>query len=714
MIISKGIKLYNIEEIVLYLVRNLINLPLEKAYNAIDDALGVIAPFCDLDGVYIYAIDWDKEVLKLQNIWHKNRTSPADEPCTQIPFSYMPVQVIDGIKKGEPYIPGENDFNTCPEGNRKKVIRIIPLKACDCVLGVCVLCQTASGKKFVKRRLSVMNIFCAMLTNILLRMDYEKNITEKNESMQLLLDSTNDGIGMIDKAGNILNVNKNFACRFSKAPKEIIGFNIEDLLPQSVYGDLFEQRLKKINSVFHTRRPYVFEDTRDGLWFINRSYPIFKDGQVIAAALFSSDISALKRLQVRGKELLVLKTQAEELKKREREYLEILDSSTEGNYVVDFIKGTTQYSEKWKKRLGLENAPPESLLDMLHERMEPEEVEENLKIRYDVETRRDPAINRVIKVKDSDNRTIWIKVQGKFFYDDEGRLIKTYGTFFDVTELKEMELELRSQKEEVVEKNRILTEFFTNVSHEFRTPISILLMKLEQMDRLIKPDTEDYRDIRKTMEAMRQYTFRLTKLVGNLLDITKIDAGFESANFRKDDVVRLVRELVDSAVFYAGKRGIGLEFISDTEENYIPVDRDKVERVLLNLLSNAMKHTKRGGRIKVTMRNRKNKVAIEVKDNGEGIPKHKLEAIFERFRQANTSLTRSAEGCGIGLSLAKGLTELLGGQISVKSKPGKGSAFCAELPVPKTADAAGSILADGMPVKVKAEIEFSDINFPAG
>lgn len=716
----RDISLKDFEEAVLYLVREFNHLPLEKTDNYINESLGMIAPLCDLDSVFIYRIDWENKVAKLQNIWRKNEALLLDETLNQIPLSYISHQIISDIENGisGPFsIPADISKNSPLykqlESIGERLVKVIPLKANDRILGVCVLSRTDSEEKCSEASITIVNIFCEMLTNVLLRLDYERRIVEKNESMQQLLDSANDGISMLERDGTILNINAQFAGRFNKKPDEVIGRSMLEFIPESVYGDLFEQRLKKINTVFMTQEPYFFQDSRDGLWFYNRSYPVFKEGRVVAAALFSTDITADKKLQEREKELLILKTQAQELKKREQDFLEIVDGSTEGNYVVDFVKGTTYYSEKWKKRLGMENVPPELLLEKIHETMEPDDADENIRIRYDIEANKDSEINRIMKIRDGDGKAIWVKVRGKFFYNASGKLVKAFGSFFDITELKEMQIELIRQKKELTEKNRVLTEFFTNISHEFRTPISVLLMKLEQLQDLIKPEDGNRKDVSGTLAAMRRYTYRLTKLVNNLLDITKIDAGFETVNYRKDDIAGIVSELVRSVRYYADANGIGLKFDSDAEHNFIPTDRDKVERILLNLLSNAIKFSKRGGQIEVTMKNEKDKILIKVKDNGYGIPDDKMAVVFDRFRQANTTFTRSAEGCGIGLSLTKGLVELLGGRIKVESKVGEGSIFHVELPVKKTVSQTNSILTEGLTAKIKTDIEFSDINCTA-
>jgi PAS domain S-box-containing protein len=270
---------------------------------------------------------------------------------------------------------------------------------------------------------------------------------------------------------------------------------------------------------------------------------------------------------------------------------------------------------------------------------------------------------------------------------------------------------LKRMTEEISDKNRLITDFFTNISHEFKTPLSIILVDLQLMEYRLKDKDEDTREkLGKMVLVMRQNALRLLRLIGNLLDVTKIDAGFMKARLVSLDVVGLVGDLVDSVRDYAENAQINISFISSLESRFMPVDSEKMERILLNLLSNAIKHTQEGGHIQVCLMHSESTITICVKDDGEGIPQDKQEYMFDRFRQANTSLTRSSEGCGIGLSLTKALVELLQGKIWFESWLGQGSEFYVEMPVLKTKEPSQSSIIEGMPRNRKVEMEFSDIH----
>lgn len=259
----------------------------------------------------------------------------------------------------------------------------------------------------------------------------------------------------------------------------------------------------------------------------------------------------------------------------------------------------------------------------------------------------------------------------------------------DVEERKKIE----SLKEKIKEKTRLLkeskkhdkikTEFFANISHELRTPLNVLLGALQLLELIDKKESQDCNKekVRKYYNVMKQNCFRLVRLVNNLIDITKIDAGYFQFNPKVINIISIVEDIAMSVTGYAEIKGISLIFDTDTEEKIMYLDPDLIERIILNLLSNSIKFTDRGGQIFVYIYELENELAISVKDTGIGIPKEKLKDIFERFVQVDKSLSRSNEGSGIGLSLVKSLVEMQNGRIEIKSEYGKGSEIIVKFPV---------------------------------
>lgn len=270
---------------------------------------------------------------------------------------------------------------------------------------------------------------------------------------------------------------------------------------------------------------------------------------------------------------------------------------------------------------------------------------------------------------------------------------------------------LESITKELYGKNELITDFFTNISHEFKTPLSIILVDLQLMEYRMKDADGEFKEkLGKMIAVMRQNALRLLRLIGNLLDVTKIDAGFMKVRLINLDVVEMVRGLVESVSDIARSAGISMAFVCACKHKLMPIDSEKMERIMLNLLSNAIKHTPPGGHITVGLKVTANGILLAVRDDGDGIPLDKQEFIFDRFRQANSSLTRSSEGCGIGLSLVKALVELLKGRIWFVSSLDAGSEFFVELPVLLEIERTRASVIEGMPRSRKVEMEFSDIN----
>ena len=301
------------------------------------------------------------------------------------------------------------------------------------------------------------------------------------------------------------------------------------------------------------------------------------------------------------------------------------------------------------------------------------------------------------------NKTPWM--------DEKGGLLGIIGIAHDITSRKDMETELRRKTVELEEKNRLITDFFINISHEFKTPLSIILLLTDMMEEETGRMGMQNADDGRFLKMMRVNAYRLRRLVANLLDITKLDAGFMEPQWDYMDVAALLKSVVASADFYAAKKGIAMSFSACPDKLYMSTDSLMLERILMNLLSNAMKHTPPGGAIRVAFSEHDGTAVITVADNGEGIPEEKRDVIFDRFRQVNTSLARTSEGCGIGLSITKALTELLGGNISFQSELKVGSVFSVELPVKHYQVDGHNADFSGMGLHSRVQMELSDIDF---
>lgn len=275
--------------------------------------------------------------------------------------------------------------------------------------------------------------------------------------------------------------------------------------------------------------------------------------------------------------------------------------------------------------------------------------------------------------------------------------------------LKNDLIESEEKLDRLNELNKITTEFFCNISHELKTPINIILGAIQIIFQNGKEAASSFSEKQiQLLNIMKQNTYRLIRLVNNLIDISKCEVDYLILDKHNYNIVSIVEDITLSVCEFYKMKGINIIFDTDTEEKIMAADADKIERIILNLLSNSIKFTDKGGQVSVSFTDMGEFVRISVKDTGIGIPDDKIKLIFDRFEQVDKTLTRKREGSGIGLALVKKLVELHGGSINVVSKLSEGSEFIIELPVTVIDDE--KIETSDFENKVdKINIEFSDI-----
>ena len=238
-----------------------------------------------------------------------------------------------------------------------------------------------------------------------------------------------------------------------------------------------------------------------------------------------------------------------------------------------------------------------------------------------------------------------------------------------------------------VEIESLKSEFFANLSHEFKTPLNIILSTVQLVMNYIEVNNEypDYNMFNKCLSNIKQNSYRILKIANNLIDMSKIDGNFYSINMGNYNIVEVVENIVQSLAEYMKDNKRNIIFDTMEEEIITACDPDQIERIILNLLSNAMKFTSHGGNIYVDMEvnDRCNKVIIKISNDGEKINFEDRLRIFERFTQSESLLTRRAEGTGIGLTLVKSLVKLHHGEVYVNTEFEEGTQFCIELPIRK-------------------------------
>lgn len=291
---------------------------------------------------------------------------------------------------------------------------------------------------------------------------------------------------------------------------------------------------------------------------------------------------------------------------------------------------------------------------------------------------------REYRIQRSDGEALWIRDRRFHLRDSHGEVVRIGGIAEDITERKERELE----REDLLERERTARaeaealasakdEFLAVVSHELRSPLNAIrgwAHVLRQTGELAPPQL-------RALDAIDRNTHAQARLVDDLLDTQRMLRNNLSLVLRRTSLSPIIEQAVDTFRPSTQSKQIALEVQHDPQLDMITVDMERMRQVLVNLISNAVKFTGSGGRIRICSHLRPHAVEIEVRDSGIGIEPHLLSGVFDRFRQADASSTRRQGGLGLGLSLARQLVELHGGRLRAHSAGvGRGAAFVVELP----------------------------------
>lgn len=303
------------------------------------------------------------------------------------------------------------------------------------------------------------------------------------------------------------------------------------------------------------------------------------------------------------------------------------------------------------------------------------------------------SVNEMVSIKEP----IYLK-DFKITLNNKNRYISLlYQPIFDLNEEIEEFLIISTdvtdeilQKQKIEEIMKTHEEFFSYIAHEFKTPLTTISSTIQLLELIYNEEITE--NIRKNINIIRRSTYQQMRLVNNLLDITRAEAGYLKVNKKNLDIIAAAKVITESIYQFAKAKDIKIKFSSSLKEKIIAMDDEKFERILLNLLSNAIKFTPEGKSIDVTISSNNHKVFVKIKDEGVGIPKDKLEVIFERFGQTGNNFTRHSEGTGIGLCLVKLLIKAMDGDIKVDSTEGKGSTFTVSIPDIKVSQDEGLLM----------------------
>jgi signal transduction histidine kinase len=241
------------------------------------------------------------------------------------------------------------------------------------------------------------------------------------------------------------------------------------------------------------------------------------------------------------------------------------------------------------------------------------------------------------------------------------------------------QLQTAARKQEEVEALR--RDLIAWVGHDLQTPLASIRAIIEALaDGMVDDQETSQRYLATAQKDIRS----LSLLIDDLFQMAQIDAGGLTLHRETGSLCDLISDTLESFSELAGRQGIDLQGYADTDVNLVPMDTERIGRVLNNLVGNALRHTPEGGTVKVQASREKEMVRVVVSDTGEGIRPEDLPHVFERFYRGEKSRNRTTGGAGLGLAIARGIIQAHGGQISVESSLGEGACFTFTLPFPET------------------------------
>ena len=251
-------------------------------------------------------------------------------------------------------------------------------------------------------------------------------------------------------------------------------------------------------------------------------------------------------------------------------------------------------------------------------------------------------------------------------------------------------------------------EVLSNISHEFKTPVNVIYSTVQIQDLNLQKG--DYDKILEFNKLIKQNCNRLIRLINNFIDSTKLENNKVEIHKKRVNIVSITEDITMSVINFAKRQKIDVVFDAEQEELYCDIDIDQMERIMLNILSNAIKYNKPNGNIDVIVKDRKEKVYIDVIDSGIGIPKDRINTLFDRFERMENKNAVIKEGSGIGLSIVKKLVDALDGEINIESEVDKGTTVRLIFKKSKNQNGIEEVYDISQHLEEKVNLEMSDIS----
>lgn len=369
------------------------------------------------------------------------------------------------------------------------------------------------------------------------------------------------------------------------------------------------------------------------------------------------------------------------LKASEDRFVLAVDGTQDGIWDWDVEENKVFYSRRFFQQLGIESSGKKDTLDFSLDRLHPDDRDRVWEYMQEYVSGNLSEFEIEFRMKHESGRWIWIQSRAKGLFQKDGTAYRVVGAHSDITHMKQTQEKLKADKEEAMSANRAKSEFLAHMSHEIRTPVTAISGIAEILEKQAKELNEKQQQLVKTLGSS---TMSLKELINDILDFSKIESGEIELVEEEYELHKIFEQTISMMSIKANEKGISFVFDYDIDKNDIMVgDSARVRQVLVNLIGNAIKFTDEGG-VKVRAyyeeRDDQDFLRIDVADTGIGILPEDFDLIFERFKQADSSVSRKYGGTGLGLPISKRLAQLMNGDIFLSSEHGKGSTFSFFIP----------------------------------